>query len=80
MTNIQIKYDHFDCVEVMGGLLSEMVPPKPIRKSVVGNKIPPAPIRKPPAPKRRPPTRKNSWHAAAKNSGRRRSARHTVSS
>ena len=78
--DIAIKYEHFDCVEVMGGLLSEMVPPKPIRKSVVGNKIPPAPIRKPPAPKRRPPTRKNSWHAAAKNSGRRRSARHTVSS
>ena len=118
--DIAYKYENFDCVEVMGGLLSgdsnqtnhriseatdnmdqaashdkqrtrsstfnhihddkRKVPPKPVRRLP-----PPQPIRRsvakktmnnngPPAPQRRP-----SWRAAAENSARRRSTRHTVS-
>ena len=128
--DIAYKYKNFDCVEVMGGLLSgdngqtnhhsseatddmdqggqvtsdakqrirsrtvnhgngdnhghddqRKLPPKPVRRLP-----PPQPIRRsvvkksinnvgPPAPQRRP-----SWRAAAENSARRRSTRHTVSS
>lgn len=136
--DIAYKYKHFDCVEVMGGLLHDndtngnefaedygeededdgdkierqrsitvgvkaakkSLPPKPIRKlpasqveKIVYNRIPvPKPVRKsaigekvpqlrkPSVAKRRLPTQKNGWQAAAENSARRRSTRHTVSS
>jgi hypothetical protein len=136
--DIAYKYKHFDCVEVMGGLLHDndtngnefaedygeededdgdkierqrsitvgvkaakkSLPPKPIRKlpasqveKIVYNRIPvPKPVRKsaigekvpqlrkPSVEKRRLPTQKNGWQAAAENSARRRSTRHTVSS